>query len=141
MMAAVSIVVLYLILGIIIRGWMRPEKPPEPPSAYPLQNLREITAAAKLEADAAGDLEDLLTDLQQVNDDVIKILTITWTGTDGTHTERVFCSGGSETDAMYHIAAKQLQHHKETLSALSSEMAIRAGRRAPNGAQNDRENW
>lgn len=138
-MIVIGIVVLYLLLGGIVRKLLMPDDPapPQPPAAYPLRNLREIVAAAKLEADAAGELEDLLTDLQQCSDDVRKVVVIQWAGADGTKTERVFCSGGSETEALYHVAAKQLSEHKQALAALSAEQAMQAGRSARNSAQND----
>ena len=114
-----------------------PEPDPEPDTDFQLLSLREMTAAAKTIADTAGDLENLLTDLQTTGEDYCKTVELHWTAPDGNHSCSIYCTGdNAETDAMILIVQRQIAGYRQSLSRLCSEMA-HTTRHVQNGVQID----
>lgn len=143
----IGIIILYLLLGSFVRRILRPpdeDPPPEPmpqPSRLtPLFDVREMAAAAKQEADAAGELDGLLTDLQAASPRVVKVVSISWGDAEGEHSESIYCTGGPETDALRSIVYTQQCRHRAALSEITVQLSQRT-RSVPNSVQNDWKRW
>lgn len=146
MTTVIGIVVFYALLAGLVRRILKPpddQEPPQPPDQplpytyMQLFDVREMAAAAKIEADAAGELDGLLTMLQTCDRNLTRCIQISWQDNTGDHTETVFCSGGSETRALMHIAYRQQATHRSQLADITQQLAQRSGRHAQNGVQND----
>lgn len=117
-----------------------PEEPDEAPDPDPydfrLMNLKEKTAAAKQAADAAGELENLLTDLQTVGqNEYIKAVDLCWTDHDGRHSCTIYCAGDdAETDAVMLLVQRQARAQRKILALLCQELQ-RSTRHVQNGVQ------
>lgn len=117
-----------------------PEEPDEAPDPDPydfrLMNLKEKTAAAKQAADAAGELENLLTDLQTVGqNEYIKAVDLCWTDHDGRHSCTIYCAGDdAETDAVMLLVQRQVRAQRKMLALLCAELN-NSTRHVQNGVQ------
>lgn len=146
MSCVIGIIILYCLLGSFVRRILRPpddeppEQLPQPSRITPLFDVREMAAAAKEEADAAGELDGLLTDLQAASPRIIKIVDISWGDATGEHSEKIYCTGGPETDALKSIIYTQQCRHRASLSEITVQLSQRT-RHVQNGAQNDRDRW
>lgn len=125
-----------------------PETEPDPdPYDFRLMNLKEKTAAAKQAADAAGELENLLTDLQTTGqNEYIKAVDLCWTDHDGRHTCTIYCAGDdAETDAVMLLVKRQVHAQRKLLAMLCRELEMNT-RHVQNGVQispraGDRIQW
>lgn len=116
---------------------------PEPDTAedpdpydFRLLNVREKAAAAKEAADAAGDLENLLTDLSTTGqNNYIKAVDLCWSDQNGRHTCTIYCAGDdAETDAITLIVQRQVRAQRKMLALLCAELN-HSTRHVQNGVQ------
>lgn len=114
-----------------------PETVPDPdPYDFRLMSVREKTAAAKQAADAAGELENLLTDLQTTGqNDYIKAVDLCWTDHDGRHCCTIYCAGDdAETEAITLLVKRQAHAQRKVLAMLCVELE-HSTRHVQNGVQ------
>lgn len=130
--------ILLAMFALMIVGLRKPDSEAEPQEErtdFDYLSVREQIAAAKQTADQVGDMEQLLTDLEESCADDVIILHIEWVGRDAEqHAYDLYCDGeDTATECMAEITEREIYDLRH---ALSYQLAV-LGRHRQNHRQND----